>query len=245
MGSFIDLSGKTFGDWTVLEYLGRSQWKCQCNCGEVRPIDGSNLRSGRSKRCALCGGLEQQMIGKRFGRLVVTRQAESQQYQGPNGKSRYTRVCWFCDCDCGTKEYVVSGDHLRNQGTGSCGCLRSEAAKKKRTHGMTIDGPNGGQTHEYKIWARARRRASEEGLPFDLDPTDISIPEVCPVFHWPLEIGAGTSHDRSPSLDRIEPTKGYVKNNVWVISHLANRIKNNATLEQLEAVAAALRTKLL
>lgn len=184
------------------------------------------------------------MTGKVFGRLTVIRQAPSQEYRNSNGKLAYTRVMWACKCSCGNpEEVIVSGDHLRNQGTKSCGCLRSEAAQQKRTHGMTVDGPDGGPTPEYLMWARAKRRAQEEKLPFDLDPSDIEIPECCPVFGWKLDIGDGASQDASPSMDKLVPSKGYVKGNVWVISHLANRIKNNATLDQLEAVTAALRKK--
>ena len=242
MGSFIDLTGKPFGDWTVLAYLGKCEWSCRCSCGETRTVNGSNLRSGRSTRCAVCSGREQPMIGRVFGRLTVVRQAESQRYVSPDGRSRYTRVMWACKCSCGNpEEVVISGDHLRNQGTESCGCLRVEAARSRRTHGLTVEGPDGGQTPEYAMWARAKRRASQEGLLFNIEPTDITIPETCPVFGWPLAIGDGASHDASPSLDRVVPEKGYVKGNIWVISHLANRIKNNATLEQLEAVVTALR----
>lgn len=244
MGSLIDLTGKTFGEWTVLSHIGKSEWSCRCSCGEIRPVNGSNLRSGRSTRCALCSGREQTMLGRRFGRLVVKAESENQRYVSSDGKHRYTRKIYLCDCDCGTKNHPVSGDHLRNQGTKSCGCLRSETASKKRTHGLTVTGPKGGQTPEYAMWARAKRRAKEENLPFDLKPEDITIPETCPVFGWHLEIGVGASQTASPSLDKLIPEKGYVKGNVWVISHLANRIKNNATLEELEAVVAALRSKL-
>jgi hypothetical protein len=44
----------------------------------------------------------------------------------------------------------------------------------------------------------------------------------------------------SPSLDRIDNTKGYVPGNVWVISWRANDLKRNATLEELKLLVAAL-----
>jgi hypothetical protein len=46
----------------------------------------------------------------------------------------------------------------------------------------------------------------------------------------------GGRHD-SPSIDRKDNTKGYTKDNVWVISQLANQMKSNATPEQLRAFA--------
>ena len=42
--------------------------------------------------------------------------------------------------------------------------------------------------------------------------------------------------DNSPSLDRINPKKGYTKDNVIIMSNLANRIKTDATTDQIEKV---------
>lgn len=58
-----------------------------------------------------------------------------------------------------------------------------------------------------------------------------------------LSLGAGKSHDNSPTLDRIVPDLGYVPGNVAVISFRANAIKRNATVAELKAVAAWLETK--
>jgi predicted RND superfamily exporter protein len=40
----------------------------------------------------------------------------------------------------------------------------------------------------------------------------------------------------TPSLDRIDSKKGYTPDNVWVISHRANQIKNDATIEELKLI---------
>lgn len=56
----IDLRGKTFGEWTVIEraddYVGnsgkhQSRWECRCSCGSVRIIAQSSLKNGKSKSC--------------------------------------------------------------------------------------------------------------------------------------------------------------------------------------------------
>jgi hypothetical protein len=62
----------------------------------------------------------------------------------------------------------------------------------------------------------------------------IEYPKVCPVFGIKLSWEIGTTNMNSPSLDRIDPTKGYVKGNVMMISQLANAMKQNATPEQLK-----------
>lgn len=46
----------------------------------------------------------------------------------------------------------------------------------------------------------------------------------------------GSRRDRKPSLDRVVPSLGYVKGNVRVISFRANRIKSDATADELRAV---------
>lgn len=84
----------------------------------------------------------------------------------------------------------------------------------------------------------ARIRAVKHGVPFALTKEDIVIPELCPVFGVPLVLpnGSGRPGDYSPSLDRIVPELGYIPSNIRVISYRANRIRNDATLAELEAV---------
>ena len=76
-------------------------------------------------------------------------------------------------------------------------------------------------------------RAKKKGLGFDIKPSDIVIPEICPVFGKPLIYG---HVDWSPSIDRIDSKFGYIKGNIAIISNKANRTKNDATIEELEAI---------
>ena len=63
------------------------------------------------------------------------------------------------------------------------------------------------------------------------------MPKKCPVFNVPLVKGKGKPHDWSPSIDKIDPDKGYIKGNVQVISMLANTMKNHANKKQLRQFA--------
>ncbi len=88
------------------------------------------------------------------------------------------------------------------------------------------------------LWA-AKKRAKEKGLLFNIEETDIIVPIECPFLHIPLANTRprGDSRRDIASLDRIDPTKGYIKGNVQVISWLANSMKQNATPEELIAFA--------
>jgi hypothetical protein len=84
------------------------------------------------------------------------------------------------------------------------------------------------------IWA-SKKRAKEKGLEFSITEEDIIIPEICPYLQTPFTYNARRGTDRRTvmTLDRIDTTKGYIKGNVEVISHLANTMKSNATEEEL------------
>lgn len=83
-----------------------------------------------------------------------------------------------------------------------------------------------------ELWSRARKRAQKRGVPFTIQPDGIVLPKQCPVIGIPLVVGGGRSSN-SPSLDRIDPLRGYVAGNVRVICDYANRLKSNLSPEEL------------
>lgn len=93
------------------------------------------------------------------------------------------------------------------------------------------------QEPDRELWRRAKKRAVERGLPFDLPVAEVIIPHSCPALGIELRIGQGRSLN-SPSLDRIEPQLGYVSGNVRVISDKANRLKGNRDLTMIIERAA-------
>lgn len=162
------------------------------------------------------------LIGKRFGKLLVLSNS------GPHHKRRDTT--WLCLCDCG-KQHITTGRNLRTGDTKSCGCSTYENTSARfTTHGLS-------KTYEYSMLKSARSRAKKEGWDFNLEISDIIIPEFCPI----LKVKIGNVRDRSgdsysPSLDRVDNSKGYIKGNVRVITQKANRMKQDCSIEQLETI---------
>lgn len=91
----------------------------------------------------------------------------------------------------------------------------------------------------------AKQRAKKKGLSFELRASDIIIPAICPILGIPIikdsfrtmpktDVNASAN---APSLDRIDPRRGYSKDNIQVISWRANCLKRDATAEELRRLA--------
>jgi len=165
-------------------------------------------------------GIKKDLSNRRYGKLLVLEESKKRKY---NGKTPL--VTWVCKCDCGNITLVPSSA-LGSGNTSSCGCNHVGNTK----HGKCY-------TPEYRIFYASKTRARRKKVPFNLTIEDIVIPEYCPIFpDIKLVVHEGRPQDDSPSLDRLIPEKGYVKGNVHIISQKANRIKNNASLEDLKAI---------
>jgi len=79
----------------------------------------------------------------------------------------------------------------------------------------------------------------------DINVEDIKsiypIDGCCPIFGIKLEFNGAGFRDSSPSIDRIDSTKGYTRDNIQVISWKANRIKGASSLQDLEMMVAYLK----
>lgn len=154
-------------------------------------------------------------LGDTFGKRTVIKITSKRRPTDKANKRYYT-----VKCECGTIT-EVNAPTLR--ASKSCGC-------SKRKHGRS-------QTPEYWMFHTAKRRAKDQGIPFDITLDDIDIPSHCPLLGIPLFTGKGACCDNSPTLDKLVPSLGYVKGNVIVISDKANRIKSNATLDEIMLLA--------
>ena len=151
-----DLIGFKQGILTVIDFAyeknGYKYWLCQCECGNKKAINVRALRRCITKSCGCLQkkisseGNKQDLIGKRFGKLVVI----------DNVESKYRKKHWLCKCDCGNQT-IVSTSGLKSGHTQSCGCYQDEVASN--THFIDLTGKRFG-----KLQVLSRSTNSNTGL---------------------------------------------------------------------------------
>lgn len=84
-----------------------------------------------------------------------------------------------------------------------------------------------------KMLTSARIRAQKKNIEFSITIDDLEIPEKCPVLGYVMEQNIGKPKANSPTIDRVDNTKGYIPGNVAVISYRANCLKRDSSLDEL------------
>lgn len=131
--------------------------------------------------------------------------------------------------------------HFAERRTSDSACTQCEKDRKKN-----------GYYEKYKTddaafrkqFTDLRGRAKSKGIPFSIELDEIDRPELCPVLGIKLHYGinhntADTKWAKNPnraSFDKLIPELGYIPGNVFIISLEANRLKSNASLEQMESL---------
>ncbi len=142
------------------------------------------------------------------------------------------RVCKKCGMDKPVDEYYPVIQRKDGRDIYCAPCRRKIYNEWRRRHRKKFYAEN----PEMRLWEASKRRAGKRGWNFNLEPKDIKIPQNCPVLGIPLKQAKTHASANSPSIDRINNEKGYVKNNIVVVSYKANTIKSNATFKELQAV---------
>lgn len=129
-------------------------------------------------------------------------------------------VCKSCDKQRQLKRRIDKKDELLAYG-------RQYQAKKRTDF-----------THRLQMLLNAsKQRAALKNREHTITLADIQqkypVDGKCPIFGITLQFNSVGFRDNSPSIDRIDSTKGYTHDNIQIISWKANSIKRNASLEEL------------
>lgn len=234
MPAFIDLTGKTFRYLTAIKRVAnrdgnRTCWQWHCMCGKDVEIISAQVTSGRRISCG-CKAPNRliDLTGMTFGRWTVV--------------SRATGMLWRCVCECGDEKLVV-GQNLRDKKSKSCfkcSSLKGDNNPSRKAamikHGKILESKASWYKRATAIYRRCRDNKIEFGFS---SASELAVylseidPKYCPVFGF-LMIDGNRGFDRyAPSVDRIDPRRGYVRDNIQIISMKANTMKDNATPEEL------------
>lgn len=87
------------------------------------------------------------------------------------------------------------------------------------------------------IYKNLKQSAQKRNIPFLINIQDlynITIPLTCPILGIPIFFNTNKVEDNSISFDRIDNNKGYEKDNIIVISFRANKLKSDASFEEIK-----------
>lgn len=180
----------------------------------------AKCRRGPKDSCPDCGG-ETRRKGRRCAGCYV--------------KARALKLLTCVVCQ-GVYTFKVHPSRF----TCSPACSAKQRARARRAW---LDKP---ETRARRLYSVAKQRAKAQGIPFDLQIRDVVEKfkrGVCEATGMALDLtGSDEQHVTpfSPSLDRIDPSKGYVTSNVQVVCMAYNTAKNQWDHQDVLKLARAL-----
>lgn len=167
------------------------------------------------------------LVGQRFGRLLVIDTADSL-----NGHTR-----WKCKCDCGN-ECVVHSTSLKSGNTTSCGCYKTENAKK------LYSGVRQNDKRLYAVWNGIKQRCSNKnncsyhnygGRGIEMDAEWSANYEA--FYNWAIRSG----YKKGMEIDRIDNNGNYCEDNCRFVSRdIQANNKRNVKLYTIDGVTKSL-----
>ena len=206
------MSNKRYGSLTALRFVNNgkngARWECKCDCGREKIVDGYLLRRGSVKTCGCRININANLIGSRYGKLIVLKEA---------GRHKDRSILWECKCDCG-KTVAVKAKSLKSGETKSCGCLRKIEK---------------GKASLKRVYRGYKNEALRKNLQFDLSIKDFEEITTKNCFYCGVKPKQRSYRKFSNGeylfngIDRVDNSKGYVKGNIKPCCFICNRAKGN------------------
>ena len=195
-------------------------------CGLEKPLseyyNQKGQKHGKQPRCKACQKEYRQQYYQSNRETILIRTAEYQKNHpevGRRSNKKYQET---------HKDEINRRARLRDaENPEQRALIRRKAKDANPIHGLFV---------------QTRSRAKQSNIPFTIEESDLALPEVCPVLGIPLVWTEKSRSGNTPSVDRIFPDLGYIKDNVAVISWRANRLKNDGTADELQKIANWMRS---
>lgn len=115
--------------------------------------------------------------------------------------------------------------------------LRATNRRQTIPSGYTLYGDDALSRAKAAYFTRKKQNSKQKKWEFSITFKEVIWNDICPVLGIPINWFNETRGEDSPSMDRTDPTKGYVPGNVQIISWRANRIKNDGSAEEHQRIA--------
>ncbi len=206
------MANKRYGSLVAIRHIGTGNngaiWECLCDCGNLKDMQGYLLRRGSVKTCGCRININDNLTGKKFGRLKVLKEG---------GRHKDRSILWECSCVCGNT-LRIKARNLRSGETKSCGCLRRLEYKKAAIN---------------RIYRGYKNNSKIRKVCFELDIKEFTrltsgncyYCGIKPSKVSKIRYGHGNYHYNG--IDRKDNSLGYTKKNCVPCCFVCNRAKNN------------------
>jgi len=231
------LEGQKFERLTVIKRVEkpvhitkkRVFYLCGCDCGNEKIVSASDLLTKHTVSCgckqreniiAHASQMFNDLTGQRFGRLVVIERV--------NNPKKKRGTFWLCKCDCGNQK-TINAISLKKGVTKSCGCYNREITSLPY-----------GEAAKNTIYRNYKRGAKDRNIDFFLkkeEVFEIIIKNCYYCGEKPLNIQRNYYNNGNfiyNGIDRIDSSKGYIKNNVVPCCWICNQAKSSMSIDYFD-----------
>jgi hypothetical protein len=227
---FIFLSGAIIGTWTVIKFVPKKQYFCECKCGNKCYISSTELNRVKNSRnfgCKKCFRLKKyhrDLLNQKIGKLLVISKTEIIQ----NFKSI---PAWKVLCDCGKTVVRSQTDLVRKNRIMSCGCLKDELLSKRN-----LLPP--GESARNALFGEYKIQASKRNLDWELTLNDFIRITNSNCYYCGLVPCRKAMNRKSfyicNGIDRVDNSKGYLLNNCAPCCFSCNNKKRGISIQIAE-----------
>jgi len=212
--------GDKFGKLTVKEVISRGSGKhakaiCDCECGKTTECTSYNLKRG--KHCDCEWWKFNDYVGEEFGKIKVVKFIKRSS-KIDNKRGHLWKVkCRFCD-----SEYEYQTSALTRDGFKGCSCNKEDPKLSSKK----------------SVYCQYKKNAEQKNLKFNLSLEEfINICNSSCYYCGVEDSNEKDQHDLFSSwkyngIDRVDNSKGYIKDNCVAACFKCNKMKSNYTQKE-------------